>query len=123
MKKLLLIFGMIILVFSVKAQDISLNGKWSFAIDPTNVGEQNGWHQPWEIAKDNPSLLPAVWDQINVPHCWSLDTRYNFIGKAWYRKGFKLPGDVANSSVRLRFEAVYYKCRIFLNGELVGMHE
>ena len=123
MKKLLLIIGIVILTFSVKAQDISLNGKWSFAIDPTNVGEQNGWHQPWEVAKDHASRVPTVWDQVTVPHCWSLDTRYNFIGKAWYRKGFKLLADVANSSVRIRFEAVYYKCRIFLNGELVGMHE
>jgi len=123
MKKTLLILGIIILVFSAKSQEISLNGKWSFAIDPTNVGEQNDWHLPWELAKDNTSLLASGWDQVDVPHCWSLDTRYNFIGKAWYRKGFKLPADVANSSVRLRFEAVYYKCRIFLNGELVGMHE
>jgi beta-glucuronidase len=122
-KKLLLILGLIIFVSAAKSQDISLNGKWSFAIDPTNVGEQNGWHQPWEIAKENVSLLPSVWDQVTVPHCWSLDTRYNFIGKAWYRKGFKLLVDATNSSVRLKFEAVYYKCRIFLNGELLGMHE
>ena len=123
MKKLFLIVLSLIFAVSVKSQEISLNGKWSFAIDPTSVGEQNGWHQPWEIAKDNASLLPTVWDQVTVPHCWSLDTRYNFIGKAWYRKGFKLPADAAKSSVRIRFEAVYYKCRIFLNGELVGMHE
>ena len=123
MKKTLVFALMIIISVLAKSQEISLNGKWSFAIDPTSVGEQNGWHQPWEIAKDNASLLPTVWDQVTVPHCWSLDTRYNFIGKAWYRKGFKLPADAAKSSVRIRFEAVYYKCRIFLNGDLVGMHE
>jgi beta-glucuronidase len=123
MKKTLLIFGIIFLAVSAKSQEISLNGKWSFAIDPTNVGEQNDWHLPWVLAKDNESLLAPGWDQVTVPHCWSLDTRYNFIGKAWYRKGFKLPEDATNSSVRIRFEAVYYKCRIFLNGELVGMHE
>ena len=123
MKKALLITLMIVFVVSAKSQEISLNGKWGFAIDPTNVGEQNGWHQPWGIAKDNLSLLPTEWDQVTVPHCWSIDTRYNFIGKAWYRKGFKLSANVANSSLRLKFEAVYYKCRIFLNGELVGMHE
>ena len=123
MKRILLFALMIIFAISARSQEISLNGKWSFAIDPTNVGEQNDWHLPWALAKDNESLLAAGWDQVTVPHCWSLDTRYNFIGKAWYRKGFKLPGDVANSSVRLRFEAVFYKCRIFLNGELVGLHE
>lgn len=123
MKRALFFSLMIFFAVSAKSQEISLNGKWSFAIDPANVGEQNDWHQPWGIAKENADLLPSGWDQVNVPHCWSLDTRYNFIGKAWYRKGFKLPEDVANSSVRLKFGAVYYKCRIFLNGELVGLHE
>ncbi|OYU54904.1 MAG: hypothetical protein CFE25_13080 [Chitinophagaceae bacterium BSSC1] len=123
MKNLLLIVFSLIIAVSSRSQKISLNGKWSFAIDPTNVGEQNDWHLPWELGKDNINMLAAGWDQVNVPHTWSIDTRYNFIGKAWYRKGFKLPSDVSNSSVRLKFEAVYYKCRIFLNGELVGMHE
>jgi len=123
MKKLFLIAIIMISVIAVRSQQISLNGKWSFAIDPTRVGEQNDWHLPWTLANENESLLAAGWDQVDVPHCWSLDSRYNFIGKAWYRKGFKLPTDVTNSSVRIRFEAVYYKCRIFLNGELVGMHE
>ncbi len=123
MKKLLLIAFSLIFSVSVQSQEISLNGKWSFAIDPTNVGEQNDWHMPWELSKDNTNLLAAGWDQVEVPHCWSLDTRYNFIGKAWYRKGFKLPANPSNSSVRIRFEAVYSKCRIFLNGELVGIHE
>ena len=123
MKKWLLAIGMIIFVFSLKGQTVSLNGKWNFAIDPTAVGEQNDWHLPWQLSKDDTNFLAAGWDKVDVPHCWSLDTRYNFIGKAWYRKGFKLPADAANSSVRIRFEAVYYRCRIFLNGELIGMHE
>jgi hypothetical protein len=38
MKKTLLIFGIIILAFTAKSQEISLNGKWIFAIDPTTVG-------------------------------------------------------------------------------------
>ena len=123
MKKLFLFAIIMISVIAVRSQEISLNGKWSFAIDPQNVGEQNGWHQPWIILQDNNALLPAGWDQVNVPHCWSLDSRYNFIGKAWYRKGFTLPVDVSKSSVRLNFDAVFYKCRIFLNGELIGFHE
>jgi beta-glucuronidase len=123
MKKLFLIAIIMISVIGVSSQVISLNGNWSFAIDPQNIGEQNGWHQPWIIAQDNSTLLPAGWDQVNVPHCWSLDSRYNFIGKAWYRKGFTLPADISQSCVKLKFEAVFYSCRVFLNGELVAFHE
>lgn len=59
MKKLALIIVLIILAFTSKPQEISLNGKWSFAIDPTNVGEQNDWHLPLELAKDSESLDPC----------------------------------------------------------------
>jgi len=104
-------------------QVVSLNGKWSFGLDPMGVGEQSGWHKPWELSKDKSVLLPTSWDQVTVPHCWNVDVRYNFTGKAWYRKGFELPKNIANKLVLLKFEAVFYKCRIFLNGELVGMHE
>jgi beta-glucuronidase len=123
MRNTLLIFAIILCAFTAKAQEISLNGKWSFAIDPANVGELNDWHLPWALAKNDKSLLVPGWDRVTVPHSWSLDPRYNIVGKAWYRKGFKLPADATNSSVRLKFEAVYYKCRIFLNGDLVGMRE
>ena len=113
MNKVLFFVLMIVFGVSAKSQEISLNGKWSFAIDPTNMGEQNDWHLPWELSKNNINLLAAGWDQVEVPHCRSLVTRYNFIGKAWYRKGFNLPANPANSSVRIRFEAVYSNCRIF----------
>lgn len=123
MKKIIFISWILFFAFLANAQVISLNGKWSFAIDPLNVGEQLGWQLPWVVANENTNLLPSGWDKVEVPHCWSLDVRYNFIGKAWYRKGFKLPADIANSSIRLNFDAVFYKCRIFLNGELIGFHE
>ena len=120
------IFSLIISLACVQmqtwAQDISLNGTWNFAIDPLSKGEIAGWSKPWKLAEKDSSYFAEFFDKVTVPHCWSLDRRYNHIGKSWYRKGFKLPDDIKDKTVRLHFEAVFYKCRIFLNGVLVAYH-
>lgn len=108
------------------SQTISLNGPWSFAIDPLGQGELIGWHKPWgqnSMRKnEDSSTFVAGMDVVNVPHTWSLDVRYQHIGKSWYRKSFKLPAAVKDKTVRLFFDGVFYKCRIFLNGELIAFH-
>jgi beta-glucuronidase len=118
------IFSLLLsLVFcQTQAQEISLNGIWNFAIDPLNKGEIAGWSKLWKVAEKDTSYFAETFDKVTVPHCWSLDRRYNHIGKSWYRKGFKLPVDIQDKTVRLHFEAVFYKCRIFLNGVLVAYH-
>ena len=114
---------LISLVFSqIQAQEISLNGTWNFAIDPLSKGEISGWQKAWKVAEKDTGYFAEAFDKVTVPHCWSLDRRYNHIGKSWYRKGFKLPVDIQDKTVRLHFEAVFYKCRLFLNGVLVAYH-
>lgn len=116
-----------LLLFSFygNSQEISLNGSWNFALDPLNRGEVLGWHLPWKMNdKDSTNGYTAArFDVVNVPHCWSTDVRYNFVGKAWYRKAFKLTEDTKDKLVRIKFEAVYYKCRIFINGEIAAFHD
>jgi beta-glucuronidase len=124
MKKYLfsLIISLVCVQMQVRAQDISLNGTWNFAIDPLSKGEIAGWQKAWKVAEKDTGYFAEAFDKVTVPHCWSLDRRYNHIGKSWYRKGFKLPTDVQDKTVRLHFEAVFYKCRVFLNGVLVAYH-
>lgn len=115
---------MVITTHFANAQEISLNGQWSFALDPLSRGEVMGWDQPWKYnEKDSANGYAAdKFDKVNVPHCWSTDIRYNFVGKGWYRKAFKLPEEAKDKLIRIRFEAVFYKCRIFINGELAAYH-
>jgi beta-glucuronidase len=122
MKKYILYSILNFLFFQIQAQEISLNGTWNFAIDPLNKGEISGWSKPWKVAEKDTSFFAEAFDKVTVPHCWSLDRRYNHIGKSWYRKGFKLPTDIKDKTIRLHFEAVFYKCRIFVNGVLVAYH-
>ncbi len=94
---------------------ISLNGPWLFTIDYQRNGEANRW-----FAADRPT---GRWDSVTVPHCWPVDPRYQYIGPAWYRRQFRAPQEWSANHVRLRFEAVFYKSRVWLNGTLVGKHE
>jgi len=47
----------------------------------------------------------------------------SYDGCAWYRRTFRAPADVREAHVRLRFQAVFYLARVWLNGIYLGMHE
>lgn len=113
-----LFFLLLCLPFLLAAQhrtDNSLNSEWRFATDPVKVGEQERWHDT--------SYPTASFDKVKVPHCFSTDPRYFFYtGTAWYFKQFEAAKS-GDDHVFLKFDAVFYKSKIWLNGVLVGTHE
>lgn len=102
--------------FSLRQPDaIPLHGTWSFAMDPREVGESRGWYKN-EFSSNG-------WDQVIVPHCFSVDPRYQFYtGTVWYRKTFPWQPQ-AGKRVILHFDAAYYKTELWLNNQKVGRHE
>ncbi|MCP5109218.1 MAG: beta-galactosidase, partial [bacterium] len=92
-----------------------LNGRWRFVIDPAGEGEIHGWHKP--------DLPEGRWDHVEVPHCWPVEMRYQHTGQAWYRRRFTAPPAAGRNHVRLRFGAVFYRSKVWLNGRLLGEHE
>jgi beta-glucuronidase len=61
---------------------------------------------------------------VSVPHCWMVMNGYeNYIGDAIYERNFDAPVVASGQIVRLHFDAVYYKARIWLNGQDLGSHE
>lgn len=113
-----LIAGMFLLpaiLFAQSAQD-KLMGEWTFALDPVNVGVEQAWFQP--------EFPTEKWDKVTVPHSYSVDPRYhNYTGTAWYFKRFdKVALPEAHRAI-IRFEAVFYKTQVWLNGKVVGAHE
>lgn len=109
---------------STRAEETTdLAGPWEFAIDPAGKGETTGWHhidEGWDNQKPAPV---RGWDAVTVPHCWSVDPRYEHTGKAWYRRSVNVPASSAGTRYRIEFDAVFYKARVWLNGRLVGEHE
>lgn len=102
--------------FTLRQPDaIPLHGQWSFAMDTREIGEAGGWY------KD--SYSSNNWDQVTVPHCFSVDPRYQFFtGTVWYRKNFSWQPQ-AGKRVLLHFDAAYYAADIWLNNQKVGSHE
>ncbi len=95
----------------------SLDGAWSFAYDDANEGLRARWYQEGHS-------LPMT---IQVPFTYQSelsgigDSAYHPI--LWYKRTFSVPEDQAGKRVLLRFGAVDYACRVYLNGEMVGSHE
>lgn len=109
-----------ILLFSTalhaQSKRTPLHGEWTFGIDPVNVGLEQEWFQ---------AAFPSErWDKVTVPHCYSIDPRYHYYtGTAWYFKRFSKITVPEGSRVFIRFEAVFYKTQVWLNGKAVGEHE
>lgn len=102
--------------FSIRQTDaIPLHGQWAFAMDTREMGAVRGWF------KEDYNV--SSWDKVTVPHCFSVDPRYQFYtGTVWYRRTF--PWQVASGKrVILHFDASYYLTSIWLNNQKVGTHE
>lgn len=90
---------------------MDLGGWWDFAADPDDAGERARFY----------SRFPQVETRLWVPDTWNSQARYwQYTGPAWYRRGFELP---ETGNLRLRFGSVFYKAKVWLDGEYLGEHE
>lgn len=93
----------------------SLNGIWSFKLDPDKEGESRRWYQP--------DTAGEGWIDVTVPHTWQVSAQSDsYLGTAWYRRRFGAPSTWANKAVRIEFEAAYHSAKVWLNGKLIVEH-
>ena len=95
---------------------VNLNGWWDFSFDPNEVGQSEGWYQ-----------TDKKMDQIiNVPFCWESSLsgieNPNYLGQAWYQKKVTVDESWEGRKLFLKFGAVDWKCKLWVNGEEVGEH-
>lgn len=103
-------------ILAIPSASIPLFEEWCFSIDKAQVGEQQGW--------SNPNFDDSSWAIVSVPHTWNVMPEYSdYEGLAWYRRTFTGPPASRNAHLRLRFEAVFYLARVWLNGQYLGQHE
>lgn len=113
-KRIALLVTGVIMTVSTYAQ--SLNGDWYFALDPLKIGVQDGWTAP--------GFPDNKLDKVTVPHSYSVDKRFFFYtGNAWYFRKFDVQPLKPTYKAFINFDAVFYKCDIWLNGHKVGSHE
>ncbi len=100
-----------------REQWMSLNGRWEFEFDDADAGLAGNW------AGGQKAFSRA----IVVPFCFESaksglgDT--SFHPQVWYRRGFDLPAAWKGQRVLLKFGAVDYRARVWINGREAGQHE
>ena len=93
----------------------SLNGIWGFEYDDENIGEEERWFCGHTFANN-----------ILVPFCYQSklsgihDTEYH--PYVWYRKDFTTNTDIQDESLLLKFGAVDYYAKVWVNGHFIGEH-
>src|SRR5437764_13234397 len=81
---------------------ISLDGTWQARLDAeATFGRRLPVPMPWQAA--DPTLRGHA-------------------GRVWYRRDFDLPAEWVGSAIALRFGAVDYEARVWVNGQEVGGH-
>jgi beta-glucuronidase len=92
---------------------ISLDGLWSFAVDPDGAGERKGW-----------SLRPPAGRVVAVPGSWNeqFADLHDYHRAAWYSRSFHLPRQPGDRRVYLRLGAACHHSQVWVNGACAGAY-
>lgn len=113
--------------------NISLNGKWNYIVDPLENGyydyrlnpfKTNGFFENKKFS--NSYLVEYNFDTsptMDIPSDWnSFDKSFFFYeGTMWFKKDFVYK-KTSNTKGILYFGAVNYDAKVYVNGKLVGQH-
>ena len=95
---------------------LDLSGAWELRMDSADRGLARKWFDA------DPPRSEAAPIAIEVPSVWQQYVDADG-GIGWYTKTFSFPQELLRHVVRLRFGAVDYRARVWLNGHEVGGHE
>ncbi|MCU4162684.1 glycoside hydrolase family 2 protein [Carboxylicivirga caseinilyticus] len=152
MKKILILFGILLLSGISIAQNVfqnipnrkttTLNGKWHYIVDVYESGYYNYRYEPRD-QKEHPTNEAIFLDlkpndrsdlheydfdtspTLYVPGDWNSqeENLFYYEGTVWYRKTFDYKKENATNRIFLNFGAVNYRADIYLNGIKLGFHE
>lgn len=103
-----------------------LNGKWNAIIDPYQQGRKIAIYRNRAL-KDKADFKEYAFEgglRLNVPSDWNSqipELKY-YEGTMWYARKFEI-NKKSDENLFLYFGAVNYRCRVYLNGTLIGSHE
>ncbi len=94
----------------------NLNGKWEFAVDEGDSGEER------KLFEETVKLK----NRINVPFCPESELsgigNKDFMSSVWYKRKFTLTAENLRGRTFIRFGAVDHKAFVYINGNFVGKH-
>ncbi|WP_310603375.1 glycoside hydrolase family 2 protein [Anaerosporobacter sp.] len=104
-----------------------LNGEWQYAVDQYDTCLRQQWFKE-RYYDESGNTFPLdysfdEWPTMQLPSCWNTVAKEYLIydGSMVFTRKFSF--DIkAEEEVVLKIGAANYLCRVFLNGEYVGMH-
>lgn len=105
-----------------------LDGAWNFSVDMYDNCLRAKWYLEQEYNEEGRKVPLDYgfdsWEEIVVPGVWNLakPEYYYYEGTAVYTRRFHYENQGENH-VFVRFGAVYYEARVFLNGVFLGIHK
>ena len=108
-------------VYAVSDKRILLDADWCFTNEANEAWNQSDFND-------------KGWQQISLPHDWSVLSDFNSnepsgndggylpTGKGWYRKVIDVPADMVGKPCDLYFEGAYMDSEVYCNGHKVGGH-
>ena len=100
----------------------------------------NGFNMGWKFylgdnsAASNQNFDDSAWENVNLPHDFSIIQEFTnrngaegesgFLpgGTGWYRKSFVIGEEAAGKTFLLNFDGVYMNAYVYVNGTFVGEH-
>ncbi|MGQ9801262.1 MAG: glycoside hydrolase family 2 protein [Candidatus Saccharicenans sp.] len=99
----------------VRDRWLNLNGRWDFALDLSDSGEERGL--PEGRGFDRQILVPFA-PESSLSGLGLTD----FMHAVWYRRMLTIPDDWSGQRIILHFEAADYETTVWINGKKVGQH-
>lgn len=100
-----------------RAHWLDLSGAWGFAYDDAGQGLDECWYARSDVFGQTIQVpFPP-----ESPASGIGDTGFHPI--VWYRRAFQLPVEYGGKRLLLHFGAVDYRAHVWVNGQLVAMHE
>lgn len=127
MKKIFLLFGMLLFVLCASAkvpaiQKIRLTDNWEFL--KSDLG--GIWEAVRPASPGTPETVP-LWETVTLPHCFNaedaVDPEINYYqGPGWYKTLLSVDNPYADGRTLLEFEGAGQKTKVYIYTTLVGEH-
>jgi beta-glucuronidase len=115
------------LVFTGGREVESLNGEWHYGIDQYDTCIRSAWYREKEYDAEG-RRLPLdfsfdAWPKMPIPSCWNLTRAdlFYYEGSMIFTRKFSYANH-GEKRVFLKFGAINYEAKIFLNRQYLGMH-
>ena len=112
-------------------EQVFLN-KYSGTVRTQNFNDNWKFYLGDASGAQTPAFDDSSWDQVNLPHDYSIDQKYSqkmeaesgYLpgGTGWYRKNFTVDESLKGKRISIDFGGVYMNATIYVNGKKLGTH-